>query len=87
MRITSHETILSAHLIRRSEHLCNQTQIAKQRKIAKINPAFRLERKRLNKTWESLASNFFNRQKLLKQSAKTERYNQFNQIMANQIQP
>ena len=51
MRITSHEIILSTHLIRRSEHLCNQTQMAKQRKIAKINPAFRLERKRLNKTW------------------------------------
>ena len=49
MRITSHEIILPTQLIRRSEHLCNQTQIAKQRKIAKINPAFRLERKRLNK--------------------------------------
>ncbi len=37
-----------------------QAEIARQRKIPKISPAFRLERKRCNKTRESCASKFFN---------------------------
>ena len=46
MRITSHETILSAHLIRRSEHLCNQNPNSQTKKDSKNKPCISIRAKK-----------------------------------------